>query len=487
MPTSPISEVIQHLRSVWLSGGADLTDAQLLECFVSRREPVALEALVRRHAPMVWGVCRRVLRHHDDAEDAFQATFLVLVRKAATIRFPAQLGNWLYGVAHRTALKARATRAKRKERERPVTGIPEPIVTDQGVWKDLQALLDQELSRLPEKYRTVLVLCELEGKTGKEAARQLDLPQGTVASRLARARTMLAKRLGSHGLAVPGGVLAALFSPDQASAGVPTSVLSSTIKAVTAVAAGQAAAGVVSLNVAALAEGVMKAMVLMKLKCAMMVLLVAATVVGSGAVLYRVQAADPGQPGWQPLIPPTVAEQNPPVDRKPEQDQNQESKKPKEKGEGATPKAGTAKGEADEIDRLAKPSPDRVKQVRQMYAKLPSDILGVAEPTKRILTVNSRGTLGFNIILEDANGKKWTIHLLHGPLAPKGSPLLLSSGRLPPRGPEESAVYGLLLRLAANPPEKTMPSLLQAVDAILAVLDERFAGAIPTVLNGAVP
>jgi hypothetical protein len=265
---------------------------------------------------------------------------------------------------------------------------------------------------------------------------------------------------------------------------VPTSVLSSTIKAVTAVAAGQAAAGVVSLNVAALTEGVLKAMLLTKLKCAMMVLLVAAAVVGSGGVLYRTQAADPGQPGLQPELPRTVAEQNPPVERKPEQDKNQESKKPKEKAEGATPKAGTAKGEADEPDKPAKPTADRVKQVRQMYAKLPSDILGVMEPTKRIVAMNKSGR-ELNIILEDANDKKLTIHLLHGPLVSMGSPLLLTSGRLPPRGPEESAVYGLLLRLAANPPEKTMPELLQAVDAILAVLDERFAGAMPITSNGA--
>src|SRR5215831_11467832 len=125
MATSPMSEVIQHLRSALrLPEGADLTDGQLLECFVSRREPAALEALVRRHAPMVWGVCRRVLQNHHDAEDAFQAT--VLVRKAAAIRSPARLGNWLYGVAHQTALKARATRARRKGRERPVADMPEP-------------------------------------------------------------------------------------------------------------------------------------------------------------------------------------------------------------------------------------------------------------------------------------------------------------------------------------------------------------------------
>src|SRR5215813_11029976 len=114
MPTSAIREVVQHLRSVWLPGGADLTDGQLLECFVRGREPVALEALVLRHAPMVWGVCRRVLRHHQDAEDAFQATFLVLAKKAASIHRRAALASWLYGVARRVAGDARRAATRRQ-------------------------------------------------------------------------------------------------------------------------------------------------------------------------------------------------------------------------------------------------------------------------------------------------------------------------------------------------------------------------------------
>src|SRR5215472_5121151 len=121
MPTSPMSEVIRYLRSLLrLPEGAEPTDGQLLECFVSRRESAAVAALVRRHGPMVWGVCRRVLQNHHDAEDAFQATFLVLVRRAASVVPREAVGNWLYGVAHRTALKARATAAKRLTRERQV-------------------------------------------------------------------------------------------------------------------------------------------------------------------------------------------------------------------------------------------------------------------------------------------------------------------------------------------------------------------------------
>src|ERR1700687_6021247 len=129
MPTSKTSEVIHHLRrALLLRDGAGMTDGQLLACFLTQRDDAAFAALVRRHGPMVWGVCRRVLRDYHDAEDAFQATFLVLVRKAAAITSRAQLANWLYGVAHQTALKARATAARRQGRERQVTEMPEPVV-----------------------------------------------------------------------------------------------------------------------------------------------------------------------------------------------------------------------------------------------------------------------------------------------------------------------------------------------------------------------
>ncbi len=261
MPASQMSEFIQHLRRAgFLEDVAQLTDGQLLESFVSRKDTTAVEALVRRHCPMVWGVCRRILGNHHDAEDAFQATFVVLVRKAASIR--TNVGNWLYGVAHQTALKARATRAKRKVRETSMTGIPEPTTAEQELCFDLQALLDREISRLPDKYRTVLVLCDLEGKSGRAAAGQLGCPTGTVASRLARARAMLAKRLARSGLTMSSVGLAGTLS--QASASAPAAVLSSTINAVTAVAEQSAAAGAISSTVAALTEGVIQTMWLNK-------------------------------------------------------------------------------------------------------------------------------------------------------------------------------------------------------------------------------
>jgi RNA polymerase sigma factor (sigma-70 family) len=302
MATSRMSKVIHQLHSAAMRWEAvDLTDGQLLDAFVKRREQAALEVLVRRHAPMIWSVCRRILDNHHDAEDAFQATFLVLVRKAPSIMPREMVGNWLYGVAQQTARKARTTTAKRQARERQQTAMPETDVTERELWSDLQPLLDKELSLLPDKYRVVIVLCDLEGKTRPETARQLGLPEGTVASRLARARTMLAKRLAPHAVGcvathptVSGGMLAAVLSQEAAAGAVPTAVLVSTIKAVTSVAAGQAVAGVISVKVATLAEGVLKTMFLTKLKVASMVLVVMAVAAGgAGGLAYYAQATEP--------------------------------------------------------------------------------------------------------------------------------------------------------------------------------------------------
>jgi len=330
MAISRTDTVIQYLRRIALvRDGGGLTDAQLLESFISRRDATAMEALVRRHGPMVWGVCHRTLANHHDAEDAFQATFLVLVRKADSVVPREMVANWLYGVAHQTALKARQTAAKRSTRERQVMEMPESeLVQPDDLWDDLRPVLDQELSQLPDTYRAVLILCDLEGKTRKEAAEQLGVPEGTVASRLARARVMLSKRLARRGLSASGGALAVALSVNVASAGVPTAVLSSTIKTTTLVTTGQAAAGVISAKVAALTEGVLKAMLVTKLKTATVVLLVLGLVgSGAGIVTHRALAESPpkvtaAQPKPEKVVPPDAdpekAQKPKPDEQKPE-------------------------------------------------------------------------------------------------------------------------------------------------------------------------
>jgi RNA polymerase sigma factor (sigma-70 family) len=317
MATSHLSDFLQNLRGAVLRrDGAGLTDGQLLAAFIEQRNEAAITALVRRHGAMVWGVCRRVLANHHDAEDAFQATFLVLVRKATAVVPREMVGNWLYGVACQTARKARTTTGKRKARERQVTAMPEPAAVEQDLWNDLQPLLDRELSLLPDKYRVPIVLCDLEGKTRKEAARQVGVPDGTLAARLARGQVLLAKRLGRQGLMLSGGSLAVLLSRDAATAGVPASVLSTTIKAATVFAAGKtAAAGVLSVNAVALTEGVLKTMLLAKLKIATAVLLVVGfTGVAALGVTLEARGAEIGhaQAQERPVAPPLKTEPPPP-------------------------------------------------------------------------------------------------------------------------------------------------------------------------------
>jgi RNA polymerase sigma factor (sigma-70 family) len=282
MTTSQMSEVIQLFRgSLLICDGAGMTDAQLLERFINERDEAAFTAIVRRHGSMVWGVCRRILPGHQDAEDAFQATFVVLVCRAASVFPPEMVANWLYGVAHRTALKARAAAARRKARERQVAEMPEPAVDERDLWSDLRPVLDRELSRLPDMYRSAIVLCDLEGKTRKQAAEQLDIPEGTLSARLTRGRALLAKRLSKHGVAVSAAVFAPVVSVKVASAYVPTSVMCSTIKAAGLFAAGQmAAAGAVSTDVASLVNGVTRTMLLTRAKVAQVVILAASLLVG---------------------------------------------------------------------------------------------------------------------------------------------------------------------------------------------------------------
>jgi RNA polymerase sigma factor (sigma-70 family) len=283
MATTALGTVLHNLRrSLLRQDEADLTDGDLLEIFITRRDEAAFEALMRRHGPMVLGVCRRLLRNEADAEDAFQATFLVLVRKAASIRPRGMVGNWLHGVAHSTALKTRAMSTKRLAKEREAAARPKPEAATE-TWERLHALLDQELKCLPDKYRAPIVLCDLEGKSIKEAAGHLGCPPGTIGTRLARGRRLLSRRLARQGLTLSGGLIATVIAQSTAAAGVPPLLMSSTVKAATLIAAGQAAAiCVISAKVATLTEGVLKTMLLTKLKIATAVLLAVAGLLIAG-------------------------------------------------------------------------------------------------------------------------------------------------------------------------------------------------------------
>jgi RND family efflux transporter MFP subunit len=285
-----LTSVLQDIRKATLQDAASLSDGKLLDHFIEHKDEAAFAALIQRHSGMVWGVCRRALPHHHDAEDAFQATFLVLARNANAVRKRELVANWLYGVAHRTALKARAMAEKRRTREKQVFNMPEPEAVQQDSSPELDALIDRELAGLPDKYRSAIVLCDLECKTGKVAARQLKIPEGTLASRLRTGRLLLAKRLARHGLFLSVGALATALSP-HATAAMPAALLANTVKAATLIAAGNVAAStLVSAKVTALMEGAQKTMLLTKLKLGIVAILLAASA-GLGSMLLTATAS----------------------------------------------------------------------------------------------------------------------------------------------------------------------------------------------------
>jgi RNA polymerase sigma factor (sigma-70 family) len=293
MATNVLNRVVRHLRQgAMQQAAAGMRDGELLEAYISRKDEGAFEALLRRHGAMVLGVCQRILRNNADAEDAFQATFLVLVRKARSIRSRGAIANWLYGVAHHTALKARIMNRRRRSKELAAGTVSRPQVAEE-IRQQVQALLDSELAALRDIYRIPIVLCDLEGKTIKEAAAHLGWPQGTVATRLRRGRCLLARRLSRHGLPLSGAALLGTLSAGVGHAAVPPALLGATLRAAGMLGAGQAlrVAGV-STQVATLTEGVMKAMLLSKLKSTTALVLIMA-LLGMGAAGIS-RCADPG-------------------------------------------------------------------------------------------------------------------------------------------------------------------------------------------------
>jgi RNA polymerase sigma factor (sigma-70 family) len=298
--------VLQHLRR--LAGArraAQQPDAQLLERFRGRREEAAFAELVRRHGPMVLNVCRGVLRHEQDAEDAFQATFLVLARKAASVRRPEALAGFLYEVAHRAARRAQAEAIRRRAREREAAHPAPADPTLDMTLRELQGVLHEELRHLPDKYRLPLVLCYLEGRSQEEAAGQLGWSKGAFRGRLDRGREHLRRRLAARGVALSALLGVAAVAPRAAAAELVNAVAHAAVHS-----AVDGAAGVLSARVTALAEGVSRAMFLTKTKIATALVLMAGLLLAGAGALAR-QALSAGEP-------PAESQKSVVGDRKPE-------------------------------------------------------------------------------------------------------------------------------------------------------------------------
>src|SRR5262245_32392613 len=255
MATRQANPVLQHIRGLTTGGALSrLADRELLERFTAGRDQDAFEAMVRRHGPLVLRVCRSVLRDEHAADDAFQATFLVLARKAGSLRRQELLGNWLYGVAHRVAARARVEAAKRLNREARAEPRTAPDPAAELSAREVCAALEEEMSRLPEKYRAPFYLCHVEGKTRDQAARQLGCSLRTLQRLLERGRGLLQARLSRRGVSLTAALLAATLTHGQAPAAVPTALLTATLTAALATTTGAA----VPCKAAALAEGVLR-------------------------------------------------------------------------------------------------------------------------------------------------------------------------------------------------------------------------------------
>ena len=294
MARPPNGEVRRYVRALFDVGTvAGLSDGQLLDRFASRGgelAELAFSALVERHGPMVLRVCRRVLADPHDAEDAFQAVFLVLARRAASIRSRESLASWLHGVALRVASAARAARDRRKAHEGRAAARRAVIVEDRRAGDELGRALQEEIGRMPERYRAAAVLCYLEGRTYDEAARLLGCPVGTIKSRLATAREKLRKGLNRRGLGPPAGILGSMLAAEAATAAMPRGLVEATVRSASWLATGRnATAGTVSAAVATLTEGVLKTMVLTKVRMTMALVLVVGIGVGTAGVGVRAQ------------------------------------------------------------------------------------------------------------------------------------------------------------------------------------------------------
>jgi RNA polymerase sigma factor (sigma-70 family) len=290
MASGQLGQLIQHLRSyLGAQTARTSTDGELLHRFASQGEQQAYATLVERYAPLVVGVCRRVLQDEHAAEDAFQATFLVLWRKASSLDGRGSIANWLYTVAYHLALKAKIRADQRRAHERQVPAMPDVETQNEPVWNELRPLLDEELERLPPKYRSPMVLCYLAGKTNEQAAQELGWTKDTVRGRLAKARELLRARLARRGVTVASTALAAVLADNAAQAVVPAAWMNATLQTAALLGAGSAAG--ISGSVLALANSFLRDTLIFKVKLLASLCLVASLTTGAGISIYLAKNA----------------------------------------------------------------------------------------------------------------------------------------------------------------------------------------------------
>ncbi|HEY7310050.1 MAG TPA: sigma-70 family RNA polymerase sigma factor [Gemmataceae bacterium] len=321
MASTPLGSVVRHIHKLaGAPSAARTTDLHLLRCFADKQDEEAFGELLRRHGPLVLGVCRRVLGHEQDAEDAFQAAFLVLARKAASVRKGESVGSFLYGVAYRIAMRERTRIASRRNRERRAESRTPTGPVYEAAWRELQVVLDEGLNRLAEKYRAPFVLCCLEGKSKSDAATELGWKEGTVSSRLAQARKELQTLLSRKGVTLAAALAALGLAENAASAKVPALLASLSLRTATLFAAGASVAEVETMKAVQLAEAALKSIAALPWKTATTLLLTACLVVSGAGLAHPPEEKKPSAANEPPAAKASGARKQPKAEEKPRTD-----------------------------------------------------------------------------------------------------------------------------------------------------------------------
>jgi C-terminal peptidase prc len=311
MAQGQLQTVVRHLRRLARAPEPELTDRQLLDRFTTAADESAFAILVERHGPLVWGVCRRLLARHHDAEDIFQATFLVLARKAPAVRWTDSVGGWLHEVAYRLSTEARFKSARRHFHEQKAGQEQATARESRSATQELCALVDEQLHRLPEKLRVPVLLCYLEGLTRDQAARQLGWSLRTLDRRLAQGRELLRRRLIQQGVTLSAGLLVPVLTASSASAALPTALKSATVQAAGAFTAGDSA----TIAGGALAKAYLKGMTMLRWKWAAVVCLSLGLTAGGGLLAQRAVSSAAGSQ----QAPETAKSRDPAKADKPDQ------------------------------------------------------------------------------------------------------------------------------------------------------------------------